>query len=164
MARPPKISQPIAGPDGSTTTVADVVVEALFTGAFIEDAANAANVAPATIYNWLARGEEHRDADPMPKREAPFVEFLEATVKARAHAKLHSLAVIKAAAQDGDWRAAAWYLEHAHPDDYGRRTRLEHAGEIKTRQVPTVDLDALTDDELKTYAKLKAKMEVDGDD
>lgn len=41
--------------------------------------------------------------------------------EAAAQSEADSLRVIKAAARDGAWQAAAWLLERRYPDQYGRR-------------------------------------------
>ena len=37
----------------------------------------------------------------------------------------YSALVAKAAAEPKNWTAAAWWLERRHPDDYGRRDRVD---------------------------------------
>lgn len=49
-----------------------------------------------------------------------FVVFAAATTRARAQAVARAVKSIRSAAASGDWRAAAWYLEHAHAGEFGR--------------------------------------------
>ena len=48
------------------------------------------------------------------------MEFLDALRKAEAEAVITNVEVVTRAAQDGDWRAAAWFLEHKYPDKWAR--------------------------------------------
>lgn len=134
-------------------TVAEAIVLALAHGLTIEKAAETVGVSATTVHNWLARGEEWRDADVVPAGEEPFLEFLYATTRARAQAVELALAGIIEAGKE-DWRAWAWFLERSFPDEYGRRTRLDHGG--------------IADGETMTLAELfarsaKDKSTADGD-
>lgn len=108
-------------------TVAEAIVLALAHGLTIEKAAETVGVSATTVHNWLARGEEWREADSVPPGEEPFLEFLYATTRARAKAVELALGGIIEAGKE-DWRAWAWFLERSFPDEYGRRTRLDHGG------------------------------------
>lgn len=53
---------------------------------------------------------------------------------AEAEAVITNVEVITRAAQDGDWRAAAWFLEHKYPDRWARlekRADQDGKGEIR---------------------------------
>lgn len=56
-----------------------------------------------------------------------YVEFVEAVESARAVAQVQMLAVVRRAAAEGAWQAAAWFLERSNPQQWGRRT-LEVSG------------------------------------
>ena len=66
------------------------------------------------------RGEEDESGD--------FLEFVEAVKKAEAEAEVESVALIRRSAQDGQWQAAAWFLERRKPSDWGRKDRHEIGG------------------------------------
>lgn len=129
---------------GLTSTVAAAIVEAVEAGAFQKDAAAAAGVSETTLYRWLQEGAKD-GAHPELR------EFRESLTRARAHAKVSAIATLRRAASD-DWRAAAFLLERAWPDEWGRRTRLEHTGrdggpvEVASGGV---DLSKLSDQELE---------------
>ncbi|WP_147394450.1 hypothetical protein [Arthrobacter cheniae] len=53
-------------------------------------------------------------------KEWTFVVFAAATTRARGQAVARAVKAVKTAAMNGDWRAAAWYLEHAHGREFGR--------------------------------------------
>ena len=61
----------------------------------------------------MKRGERQPDG--------PYGEFCRALKRADLEAELACLRQIKEAAQNGDWRAAAWMLERRYPEKWGRR-------------------------------------------
>lgn len=130
--RPSKISQHVRVLDPKTKrektlTVGEAVVLCLGAGTTIETAAGTVGIAASTIYDWLARAEEFRGEAKPPKSELPYLEFSEAVTRAREGVVTLALSGIIEAGK-ADWRALAWYLERSRPDDYGRRTRLDHGG------------------------------------
>jgi hypothetical protein len=110
--------------------------------------------------------------DPLP-REAPYVDFMEACARATAAAEVQALAVIRAAMGphtrtrdvtktepmpggksrttverreervQGDWRAAAWFLERRLPQVYGPRAQVELSGSETGAPVQIVAGDGL---------------------
>lgn len=55
------------------------------------------------------------------RRYAAVCEFVAALRRAEAEVEAASLARIRRAGANGDWRADAWFLERRYPDEYGRR-------------------------------------------
>lgn len=108
----------------------DAIVDLLRRGAYVEDAAKATGCTDSAVFAWIARGEEHRDPEDgkIPARERKFVEFAVAVETARAEAVTVALDVIRTAARDGQWQAAAWYLERTRPGKYSRSERREVSG------------------------------------
>ena len=54
--------------------------------------------------------------------------------------------VADAAMNPKNWTAAAWWLERRHPDDYGRRERLDVKVDLRTiaeKVAPGLDVDAV---------------------
>jgi transposase-like protein len=101
----------VARPTKLTPEVREQIAESIRAGAYAEQAARAAGISPSTFYDWLRRGEAG---------EAPFSEFSE-TVRAReAEAEVAAVTMIRQAAEAGDWRAAAHYLDRKHPERWGR--------------------------------------------
>lgn len=100
------------------------ILDNLKTGAFVEEAAAAAGVAKSTVYAEMERNPDFKDA----------------VTRARGEARLAAVECVRRAAADGDWKAAAFYLERTDPQSWGRSTRHEHSGPaggpIKTEQVP----------------------------
>jgi hypothetical protein len=75
----------------------------------------AAQYAGLTYERYL----KHRKIDPI---------FADAVKQAEALGAFAWMARIEQAASGGDWRAAAWKLQHRFPSEYGRQV-LEHGGE-----------------------------------
>jgi len=65
-----------------------------------------------------------------------FYRWLEGTAfraqveRAEADAEVRMLTKVAQAANGGDWKAAAWWLERRLPADYGRRERIELQSEL----------------------------------
>jgi predicted DNA-binding transcriptional regulator YafY len=85
------------------------VLTALEAGCTRRAAASAADVHHATLYRWMDADATFRDA----------VEKAENVAEARA-----TTLVIKAA-YEGQWTAAAWWLERRRPDNYGKRVAID---------------------------------------
>ena len=104
MGRPTKL----------TSEVVDAVTKAIADGVPQRTAAALAGVSESTLQNWLKAGRE--------RTTVAFVQFLERVKKARAEAVAVAIANINRASRR-DWRAAAWWLERMHPDQYGSDRR-----------------------------------------
>lgn len=148
---------PAGRPTILTPELQDKILEAVRAGAYVETAVKAAGVSKQTFYNWLKRGnrEKKRLAKNtrarMRKREAPYVEFVDAIQKTFAEAELRDLVLIGIAAKT-QWQAAAWRLERKFPQRYARRERHEISGP-RGKPIPivtaeTADLEKLSDQEL----------------
>jgi hypothetical protein len=140
-----------------------LIVEALAAGNYLETAAQYAGIAKSTLYNWLDRGRTeierlNLDADAEPNaKEAKYVEFVDAVEKTRAQSEVRAVALIRKAAMEGTWQAAAWYLERSHPQKWGRMQKVEHSGpEGGPMQVASVSAEDLEQ-------KVLALMEQQGD-
>lgn len=112
-ATPHKIGRPTK----FTLEVRERILSAIRAGNYIDTAAQSAGICKDTFYSWMTKGEA---------RGAPreYSDFTDAVKKARAQAQVDALAIIQLAANSGNWRAAAWYLEKSFPDRYGP-TRTE---------------------------------------
>ena len=110
----------MARPTRLTNVIQETLVEAFTLGNIsIDTAAHYAGIAPSTYYNWMKRGREAKKGDER------YVEFMEAIEKARAEAIMVNLVIIRRAAQEGNWQAAAWWLERVMPRVYGRKQQIE---------------------------------------
>ncbi len=96
-----------------TPAVAAKLVELISAGMSRERACRAIGVGARTLRDWLTR-ERRGDA-------TYGGDLGERLRQAEAKAEGDALDQIRAAARDGAWQAAAWYLERRYPDRYGRR-------------------------------------------
>ena len=113
-----------------------VIVRAVKLGAPWKDAAKAAGVSEATLRGWRRRGSEE---DSGPHRD--LVDELE---KAEAEGLIKNLEVIERAADDGDWKAAAWRLERRYPGEYGRGRHRRPRPLTEEQQAELADPPPLT--------------------
>lgn len=138
------------------------IVNFLRTGAYVETAAAAAGVSKQTLYDWLKRGarvgrDELGEVTPKDHPDADYARFLDAVEVAQAEADVGDLAIIRKAAQDGYWAAAAWRLERKHPDKWGRREVLA----LTTAEHQTDELVAAIQDDpeaMEAYHDLLARI------
>jgi hypothetical protein len=143
MARPTKL----------TSEVRDAILASIEAGAYAEQAARAAGIAPSTFYAWRERGEAG---------EEPFLEFVEALRAREAIAEIVAVTVLRDAAAGGDWRAAAHFLERRFPQRWRRHdsteiTTVEPAtrAEVTWAEISSLDDEAL-DGELAILGFVKA--------
>lgn len=79
-------------------------------------AIDACGIAETTFYSWVRKAEADLNAG----RTNVYTQFLQSIKKAETQDKLKRLNVIRKAAADGNWQAAAWELERRYRDEYGR--------------------------------------------
>ncbi|HEX5136959.1 MAG TPA: hypothetical protein VFY93_08310 [Planctomycetota bacterium] len=99
--------------DPATT---EKVVQAIIAGCSRADAARYAGVTDRTLQRWIERGRA--------EKEGPFAGFVGAILDAEAKASVLANGCIARAIRDGDWKAAAWFLERRFPERYAPRSRL----------------------------------------
>ena len=102
----------IGRPSKLTESRMEKLIEALRSGNYRIDACRAAGIHYNTLLAWEKKGESQQSGE--------YVDFLEALRRAEAEAVVSSVEVITIAAQGGDWRAAAWFLEHKYPNNWAR--------------------------------------------
>ena len=107
-------------PTKFTPDVRTRIIAAIRNGNTYEASANYGGICYSLLREWIVRGEEDESGD--------FLEFVEAVKKAEAEAEVESVALIRRSAQDGQWQAAAWFLERRKPSDWGRKDRHEIGG------------------------------------
>ncbi|MDQ6910478.1 MAG: hypothetical protein M3Z84_06805 [Actinomycetota bacterium] len=158
-------------PTALTSEVEGRIVHAVCSGVTLKEAAAYAGVTDRTLLNWMRRGEEAAEdretaADHGVDRVADesdqeFVRLFRAVSAARAEVYVEAVATVRLAVRGSpvlndagevvewqrfpDWRAAAWFLEHGDPTQWGRVTRtvLDQAAQA-AEEAPTRDeeLDA----------------------
>lgn len=103
-------------------------------GTPIRNAVVAAGITETSFYSWINRGMAERERLKLVKgakenpTEVVFLKFLEQVERAKAEAVAKKVAVIAKSGNDGDWRAAAWWLERQLPEEFGKTEKLEIGG------------------------------------
>ena len=142
MAMAVEKKKPTAKPKsnaGRKTALLDVskeqtLLDYIRIGTPVRKAVTASGIAEKTFYNWMARGlaERERQALVPNSKDNPteviFLQFLQRVEQARAEAIAKKIAVIAKSGNEGDWRAAAWWLERQVPDEFGKTDRFEIGG------------------------------------
>jgi transposase-like protein len=132
-------------------TKVKLLLSALKGGNYIEVACNYAGLAPSTVYRWIERGRAEKASQELGKKpdptESQYVELCEAVEKARADAILRNVTIIQQAAGNGQWQAAAWWLERSMPQQYGRRIQAEVSATVSVQELEQRMLALLGDDE-----------------
>lgn len=124
---------------GRKTLLLDTVIEQTLLdyiriGTPIRVAVASAGIAEKSFYSWMARGLAERERLNLVKgaKENPteviFLQFLQQVERAKAEAIAKKVAVIAKSGNDGDWRAAAWWLERQLPEEFGKTDRFEIGG------------------------------------
>jgi hypothetical protein len=103
-------------PSKLTPEIQERVVQALTLGNHRQDAAAYVGLHPRTLRRWLLRG--------LDETEGPYADFLRAVVEAEARAKITAMGCITKAARDGDWKAAAWWLQKKFPHQFSEQSQL----------------------------------------
>lgn len=78
-------------------------------------------VSKTAWYKWLSEGEKAKSGI---KRD-----FVNAIKKAEKEAIIKNVAVIQKAAEQGNWQAAAWWLERKYFEDWGRKDKVDLAAD-----------------------------------
>jgi hypothetical protein len=86
--------------------------------------AKALRIPARTYYDWRKRGEENRG-----KKKDPYWLFLESLESGESLAIKSALVTVHRASREGDWKAAAWFLERV--GDYTPTSRQEVTVESK---------------------------------
>jgi hypothetical protein len=125
-------ARPVGKPTALTPEVQERIVTAVQAGSYLDDAASYAGIGYRSVFRWLERGRnaeaELSEGREIPENELIFWHFWQAIEKARADAAIRNVGIIQKAAQDGQWQAAAWYLERTNPRKWGRHETVEITG------------------------------------
>lgn len=98
-----------------TPEVVELVCEALALGVSWAAAAAHAGLTERCVMEWCARGR----AD-----EEPFAQFLRDATRARDAAEVRMASIVIRAAQEGDAKAAQWWLERRRSASWGRQDSM----------------------------------------
>ena len=107
MARPTKL----------TKEVTERICLAIRVGNHAKVAAALAGIGETTYYEWLKKSEE-------PNAKKEYREFRESIERAEAEAEMEAVARIRQASNNGNWKAASWYLERKHSERWGRNDKI----------------------------------------
>lgn len=100
-----------------TPELIELTAELIRVGNYYKHVAQYLNISEETFYRWLREGEKAKNGL---KRQ-----FYEAVKRAEAEAIARNLALIQKAAQEGNWQAAAWWLERKYPEEWGRKDHMD---------------------------------------
>jgi transposase len=107
-----------------------VIVDSIAAGVPRKFAAQRAGVTERCLYKWLARGRQGG------KRNAAYVQLVQALQKAEADAVARNVAVVQKAANT-TWQAAAWWLERRYHAEFGRKGMVTNA--TRDKPAPAAD-------------------------
>lgn len=120
-----------------TPEIIEEIAKRIAEGSTQKDAAILSGVSESVFYRWMTRGRKELtrlealgvdgiDREFVTPEELPFLELFEMVNRAIPFRKATLLEKIQFASLDPrNWTAAAWLLERLHPDEFGRKTRLE---------------------------------------
>jgi hypothetical protein len=130
-------------------------------GTPINRAVAAVGIAERTFYHWMTRGLNERErlatvSNAKPNStEGVYLQFLQSVERARGEAITKKIAVIAKAGNEGDWRAAAWWLERQSPEEFGKTDRVEHTGNNGEAIKVQIEMGDLEDKIAKVLASRK---------
>ena len=131
--------------------VREALVDGVRMGAPVKYACRAAGIDEGTFYRWRRQSAEPE----APEELRALFEELEG---AHARAVLRNVGLIQAAAQESKhWKAAAWWLERMHPEDFAR----QDPGQLG--QGGTQVVIASEDDIRRLQATLERRAEASGE-
>jgi|688.fasta_scaffold1619572_1 hypothetical protein len=111
------------------------LVTAIRSGSDLDTACHFAGLSSAEVYKWLERGklESQRigQGNQIDPQELAFYDLWIEISQARAGAIVRNVSTIQKAAQDGQWQAAAWWLERSAPEHYGKKQATSPNVEVK---------------------------------
>jgi hypothetical protein len=107
----------VARPTKLTPEVVKKIVLAINAGNYAKVAAQMAGIGETTYYRWLELSEK-------PNARKEYREFRESIERAEAEAEVIALTRVRQAADNGDWKAAGWFLERKHGDRWGRNDKI----------------------------------------
>lgn len=103
---------------------AERLLQAVRGGNYLKTACVFAGIDYSTLRRWIHKADE-------PNAPQEYRDFRDSLEKARADAEVASLAKIQKAANEGQWTAAAWFLERSMPERWAKKdkTQIEVTGD-----------------------------------
>lgn len=133
-----------------------------------KQACMAAGWSEGSAYNYLSEGRAARilaeRGDKLTQRQQEAREFLDQVEAQTARGLQAALGCVLQNVQRGDWRAAAWWVEHKFPDEFGRNTKVDFNGTLQVevsasdllQQLARVTGDVIDVEEVTTNGALPA--------
>lgn len=94
-------------------------------GTDLETSAHYAGISISQVYEWLEIGKGESEKENTNQKLDPanafYFELWSKLTMARAESIVRNVATIQTAAGNGTWQAAAWWLERAVPNQYGKK-------------------------------------------
>lgn len=151
-------TRPRGRPKGSGTRLDQRLIDAICTaiaaGNYLKTAAAINGVPVGTVNKWLALGQRDNSAE-------IFRVFAAEVQKARAVAEARAVGHITRAASDGQWTAAAWFLERTNPNEWGRKERVEVTGADGAPLVGSADDERILQMAATLAARARGAVELD---
>lgn len=128
---------------------------------YIETVCEMAGIDRSTLLKWLTRGRRavkhmvDMETDSCAKSDVLYVQFFRAHKKGMARGEIDDCKLIKLAAVQGAWQAAAWRLERRFPEKYGTQNR-----EIRLLEKKLVELQSIIEQFKSKDARI-AELEAD---
>lgn len=139
-----------------TPDVQKEIGQNIILGMPIKFAAEAAGIGETTFYRWMQSGEK--------AKRGKFREFWEYIKECQAKAVQLHVKLITRAANEGSWQASAWILERRHPNEFGRKDRIDMKADINSseKDIPlTTEVLEASHRYLKAVAKARVESEKD---
>jgi hypothetical protein len=130
-----------------TPELQEKVVLLLKAGHYQETVCESVGIDPSNFRRWMERGKR--------EKKGIYHDLRAVVTGAMAEAEIRGLEVLRLAALDGQPQWAAWILERRNCQHWGKRDKLEHAGEVTLHH----DMDELTDEEVNArIAELDSRL------
>jgi Asp-tRNA(Asn)/Glu-tRNA(Gln) amidotransferase B subunit len=121
------------------------LISALKLGDFVEEACAYAPITQDTYYRWLREGlrvqQKIESGETITAEDSQIIEMADALREAEMAGQHAALAVIREAAKDGTWQAAAWFLERRNKK-WSNRTEITGPDGGPIISVSVEDVDA----------------------
>lgn len=110
-------------PSKLTPETCKAIVDGITIGMPYHAAAQAAGITYETFNNWMNRGKK--------AKSGRYFQFFQDIKEAESRGIRNNLILITKAAKEGSWQASAWILERRHPEDFGRREKVNMNADMK---------------------------------
>ena len=123
-------------PTKCTRELAEMIATLIANGSNIKDACAIVDIHVQSFYSWMGRGRNEMQriydldqagiSSDVLLDEEDYLYFFELIEKAKPIRKMSLIERIQTAGKS-QWQANAWLLERLHPDEFGRKVKVEHS-------------------------------------